>query len=52
MNLGREWASKLQHLSRGNITNRHANFIKRWPINPKIAVFGAPNTFIDEISMR
>ena len=52
MNLGREWAARIQHMGRGNMFNKHAHFIKRWPINPKIAIYGPPNSFVDEISMR
>jgi hypothetical protein len=39
-------------LGRGNLLNRSSNFIRRWPVNPKIAFFGPPNAFVDEISMR
>ena len=52
MNLGREWGGKILNIIKGNALNRNANYIRRWPINPKIAVFGPPNTFVDEISMR
>ena len=32
--------------------SRSNNFIKRWPTQPKIAMYGPPNVFMDEISTR
>lgn len=32
--------------------SRDNKFLKRWPTCPKIAVFGPPNVFLDEISTR
>ncbi len=40
---------QLKNLSRGQKTG---GFIKRWPTNPKVAFFGPPNVFIDELSQR
>ena len=41
--------SKLKTASKGNITG---TFIKRWPSNPKVAFFGPPNVFLDELTQR
>ena len=37
-----------------NITRGTPNgqFIKRWPTAPKVAFFGPPNVFLDELSQR
>ena len=32
--------------------NQDKGFIKRWPGAPKIAFFGPPNVFADEITKR
>ena len=35
------------------LVNKENNqFIKRWPACPKIAVYGPPNIFMEEISTR
>ena len=44
--------ARMQNLGRGNILNRNQSFVRRWPLTPKVAFYGPPNTFIDEISMR
>jgi adenylate kinase family enzyme len=33
-------------------TNRKDTFIKRWPKNPKVVFFAAPNSFQDELIQR
>ena len=42
----------LQRAGKGGIMNKDAGFVRRWPINPKIAFFGPPNAFLDELTMR
>lgn len=42
----------LQRAGKGGIFNKDAGFVRRWPINPKVAFFGPPNVFLDEITMR
>jgi adenylate kinase family enzyme len=41
--------SKLKNLGKGNLSG---TFIKRWPSNPKVAFFGPPNVFMDELAQR
>ena len=41
--------SKVKNLRRGNVAG---NFIKRWPTAPKVAFFGPPNVFLDELAQR
>ena len=40
---------RAKNLSRGNMSG---NFVRRWPTNPKIAFFGPPNVFLDELAQR
>ena len=37
-----------------NVTRGTPNgqFIKRWPTAPKVAFFGPPNVFLDELAQR
>ena len=41
--------AKVKSLSKGNFAG---NYIKRWPTNPKVAFFGPPNVFMDELAQR
>lgn len=41
---------RVKNFRKGNFTA--GGFIKRWPINPKIAFFGPPNVFLDEFAQR
>lgn len=41
--------SKMKNLGRGKAPG---SFIKRWPSNPKVAFFGPPNVFLDELAQR
>ena len=40
----------LKNLRKGNVMD--GGFIRRWPSNPKIAFFGPPNVFLDELAQR
>jgi hypothetical protein len=43
----------LGNLSNGwkrGLLNREKDFIRRWPVHPKIVFFGPPNVFKDEIT--
>ena len=42
---------QIKSIRKGNIMNA-GNFIKRWPSNPKVAFFGPPNVFMDELAQR
>ena len=42
----------LQRAGRGVALDKNAGFVRRWPVNPKVAFFGPPNAFLDEIAMR
>ena len=41
--------SSIKNLRRGQPAG---NYIRRWPSNPKIAFFGPPNVFLDELAQR
>ena len=41
--------SQIKNLRRGQVAG---NFIKRWPNTPKVAFFGPPNVFLDELAQR
>lgn len=41
---------RVKGLTQGHIKTEA--LIKRWPSNPKVAFFGPPNVFIDELSQR
>ena len=42
--------ARLKNVTKGNIG--YTNYIKRWPTNPKVAFFGPPNVFLDELTQR
>lgn len=44
--------NKLMSISRKGLLNSDKGFIKRWPTCPKVAFFGPPNVFQDEIIRR
>ena len=44
--------SSIANKFQNGLFSRNSGFIKRWPTNPKIAFFGPPNVFLNEISLR
>ena len=40
---------KMKRLGRGDFSGQ---LVKRWPSSPKVAFFGPPNVFLDELAMR
>jgi hypothetical protein len=35
---------------RGGLLARDKNFIRRWPVDPKVVFYGPPNVFMEEIT--
>ena len=46
------WLNNLKSGIKRGWFKTDAGYIKRWPSNPKIAFFGPPNVFMDEITQR
>lgn len=44
--------AKIQRVSRKGLFAQDSQFIKKWPTNPKIAIYAPPNSFATEISKR
>ena len=40
---------QMRNVSRGQVNGQ---FIRRWPTAPKVAFFGPPNVFLDELAQR
>ena len=37
---------------RKTLSSKDAQFLKRWPSQPRIILYGAPNLFMDEFAQR
>lgn len=46
------WLSKFTNGVKRGFLNKDRDFIRRWPVDPKVAFYGPPNAFIQEISQR
>lgn len=46
------WLSKVKTGLKKGFLNRDKDFIRRWPVNPKVAFFGPPNVFQQELTQR
>ncbi len=46
------WINNLRTNLKKGFLNRDKHFIRRWPKDPKIAFFGPPNVFAEEITQR
>ena len=44
--------SIFQQLKNAGKGNLNGGFIRRWPTSPKVAFFGPPNVFLDELAQR
>jgi hypothetical protein len=46
------WLNSFKLGLKKGFLNKDKHFIQRWPSNPKVVIFGPPNSFQDEISQR
>ena len=46
------WLNSFRNGVKKGFLNKDKNFIRRWPVDPKVVFYGPPNVFQDEITQR